>query len=375
MTKQSSLKLLAGMLLWLGCTASVANGQRMHAVIVTDTTPWAHWGEYQLKVEMDGAIMRSLVATNVPSHQLVSYPVELSSDDQAVPERIADLIRNIASGPDDVVLFYFSGHGGNDDRGEYLALAGGRLYRDVIREAVTGTGCRLAVILTDCCNQRSDGQAFGVPMMEMTPPPRVTPLFRSLFFEPSGLVDINASSPGEAAFFYPLHAELDFPGGSIFTSQIEQFVYRFQRQTSTWEHLLRSVSLNVHLAFRQHYPSGAVGSKGGTFQTDQNVYAFDYPGMPPQEGTRSGMTIREYQNQGAMIIRIRPGYPAAQVYDLAKRQYVSLQPGEIVVAANQQPIRTVSELVDAIGTSPQVLRLRVRSPHRGERDVLMRLRY
>jgi hypothetical protein len=375
MMKSTCASVWIGFLVCLACVPSVASGQRLHAIILNDTSPWAQWGEYQLKVVLDGAIMRSLVATNVPSRQLSSYPYDLSSDEAAVPGRILALVRSIHATPADAVLFYFSGHGGNDDRGQYLALAGGRLYRDQIRAAVDQTGCRLGVILTDCCNQRSDGRAFGVPMMEMEPPPQVTPLFRSLFFQPAGLVDINASSPGEAAFFYPLDAELDVPAGSIFTSQVEQFVYRYKNQPSTWEHFLRSVSLNVHLAFREHYPHGAVGAKGGTFQSDQNVYAFEFPGMPAREGTRSGMTIREYQHEGVMIIRVRPGYPAAQVYDLARRQYVSLQPGEMVIAANEQPIRTVPELVEAVRTSPQVLRLRVRSPQRGEHDVLMRLRY
>ncbi len=370
----TALLLVVAVVLQTTALHSTAQAQRLHALILADTSPWADWGRYQVSVQMDSMVMMSLFATNVPEHQLVLDNFDMTENVLSDPARITQRIEQISVGPNDTLFFYFSGHGGQDDRGHYLALAGGRLYRDQIRAVVQQKGARLSVILTDCCNQRADGQDFGAPAMDMEPPASVTPLFRSLFFEPQGIVDINGSSPGEAAFFTPLDSESEAPPGSLFTSQIERFVYRFKQQRTTWDHLLRSVSLNVHLAFRAGYPGGAVGGKGGKFQSDQNVYAYEYPGMPAKQGPRTGFTVRDHRNQGVMVIQVRAGFPASQVYDLAARRYVSLQPGELIVAANNIPIRTVAEIVDVTRASPQVMRLKIRN-QRGEREVLMRLRY
>ncbi len=96
--------------------------------------------------------------------------------------------------------------------------------------------------------------------------------------------------------------------------------------------------------------------------------------MPAKQGPRTGFTVRDHRNQGVMVIQVRAGFPASQVYDLSARRYVSLQPGELIVAANNIPIRTVAEIVDVTRASPQVMRLKIRN-QRGEREVLMRLRY
>ncbi len=367
------LSIVAALFLAVGVAQS-AQAQRLHALILADTSPWANWGRYQLAVQMDSSVMMSLFATNVPEHQLVLRTEDIADNASGDPTRIVAMIKQMAVDPNDTFVFYFSGHGGSDDRGQYLAFAGGRLYRDEIRALLQQKGARLNVIITDCCNQRADGQNFGAPSMDMQPPATVTPLFQSLFFQPSGIVDISGSSPGEAAFFGPLDDESgDFPG-SLFTSQIEKFIYRFKHYPSTWDHFLRSISLNVHLAFRAAYPGGAVGGKGGQFQSDQNVYAYQYPGMPPKQGPRTGFVVRDHQNQGAMITNVRAGFPASQVYDLSARRYVSLQPGEVIVAANNVPIRTVAEIVNVTRESPQVMRLKIRN-QRGDREVLMRLRY
>lgn len=366
--------IVTALILVAGIGHSVAQRPRLHAVVLTDTSPWANWGRYQLSVQMDSSVMMSLFTTNVPERQLVLHREEIVDNASGDPARIKQLIHSIEAGPNDSFVVYFSGHGGSDDRGQYLSFAGGRLYRDELRGLLQQKGARLNVLLTDCCNQRADGEAFGAPSMDMEPPAEVTPLFQSLFFQPRGIVDINASSPGEAAFFAPLKEEPESLPGSLFTSQLEKYIYRYKQQRSNWDHLLRSVSLNVHLAFRAGYPAGAVGGKGGPVQSDQNVYAYEYPGMPAKQGPRTGFVVRDQQNQGVVIIKVNAGYPASQVYDLSARRYVSLQPGERIVQVNNVPIRTVAEIVDVVKNSPQVMRLKIRN-QRGDREVLMRLRY
>ena len=366
--------IVTALILVAGIGHSTAQGQRLHALVLTDLSPWANWGRYQMSVQMDSSVMTTLFATNVPEHQLVCHDEIIAENASGDPVRIKQLVKSIAAGPDDTFVVYFSGHGGSDDRGQYLSFAGGRLYRDELRRLMQEKGARLNVIITDCCNQRADGEEFSYPSMDTRSPPTVTPLFQSLFFQPSGIVDINGSSPGEAAFFVPLDDESGASHCSLFTSQIESFIYRYRQHSCSWAHFLRSVSLNVHLAFRAGYPSGAFGGKGGRFQSDQSVYAYEYPGMPAKQGPRTGFVVRDQHNQGAMITSVRAGFPASQVYDLSARRYGTLHPGELIVEGNNVPVGTVAEIVELVKNSPQVMRLKIRN-QRGDREVLMRLRY
>ncbi len=348
-----------------------AAAQRLHAIVIADTSPWAGWGRHVSDVVLDSSMMQAVFSTNVPEQRLTLHIFQIGENALGDPGQVRQFIQQVPAASEDTVVVYFTGHGGNDDRGHYLAFAQGRLYREEIRALLEAKGARLNVLLTDCCNQRADGEDFCAPYIEMEPPPVVTPLFQSLFFEPRGLVDINSSSPGEGAF-------LGSPGegaGSLFTGQFARFVERFRQQKTSWEHLLRSVSLNVHLAFRQTYPNGASGGKGAAVQRDQNVYAYRYPGMPAQQGPRTGFTVRDQRRSGAMIIRVRPDFPAGQVYDLSAKRYRALQPGEWIVAANSQPVRNVTKLSEIVKQSPQVMRLTIRNPRGHETDVLMRLRY
>ena len=139
---------------------------------------------------------------------------------------VSELITELSVTANDTIFFYYSGHGGNDDRGHYLGLPQGRLYRSELRQLLENKGARLVVLITDCCNQRSDGQAFGAPYMDMEPPAKVSPLFESLFLLPKGTVDINSSSPGEAAYFFPFGSETELAPSSIFTGEFVSFLDR-----------------------------------------------------------------------------------------------------------------------------------------------------
>lgn len=365
---------LAFVLLFCCCTHRI-HAQTVHAVVVADVSPSAQWGAFQLSVQMDGAILRSALARNLPEGQLNLQNFIIEEDQYGTPTAVSELIAELPVKANDTIFFYYSGHGGNDDRGHYLALPQGRLYRSELRQLLENKGARLVVLITDCCNQRSDGQAFGAPYMDMEPPTKVSPLFESLFLLPKGTVDINSSSPGEAAYFFPFGSETELAPSSIFTGEFVSFLDRFSDRQLTWGQLVQVVSLNVHLAFRAAYPKGASVAKGQSVQRDQNVYVSDYPGMPPSEGPRTGFSIREQEGKGVIITQVRAGYPAARVFDISTRRYRSLAIGEKIVGCNGELIETVAQLLEAVRKSPQIMRLTISGEDSREHDVLLRLRY
>ncbi len=359
----------------LGNTSWVS-GQRLHAIVAGDSSEWAGWGKYAPNITLDTVWMYSILHRNVPRNQLEYYALPMELDEDSSPRNILRLLDDVHPGPRDTLLFYYTGHGAVDDRGHYLALAEGPLYRDELLNQLRAKGARLTVLLTDCCNVRSDGEAFAAPAPDDTPPPRVTPIFQSLFFEPKGVVDINSSSPGEGAFFFA--ASPDFPGGmtgSIFTGTLVSWFDDWRSQRSTWDNFVRGVSLRVHIAFREGYPQGAQIAKGAPRQPDQNVYAVAYPGMPAQHGPRTGVVVREAQGRGVRIVTVRPDSPAERAYDLTGRRSTPLPVGHLIVETNGQAIRGTEDFVNVTQASPQVMRLSVQGPRGDLRVFLMRLRY
>ncbi|MEQ9407480.1 MAG: caspase family protein [Fuerstiella sp.] len=360
-----------------------AAGPVVHAVIVGDTSPAAQWGKYVVNVTMDTTNMFSALTANLPQARCQVYPLTLEEDDWSTPENVLGQIQEVSLRPEDTFLFYFSGHGGADDRGHYFRLAGGKLYRSDVRAAMQKKGARLNVVLSDCCNVRGDGFAYFAPGIDDRSPSRPSPLFESLLLKPSGWVDVNASSPGEAAFFRkPPPPDADpfadpkLMPGSLFTSELTEFFQKRSNLSISWHDLIRVLSVDVHLAFRANYPRGAAPAKGLPAQTGQHVYAIEYPGMPEKSGPRTGLIVRDYQGRGALIATVPADSPGRRVYDVANQKYTALQAGQVVVAANETTVKSAADLVAAVQSSPQLMRLLVQD-ERGvaTREYLLTLRY
>lgn len=354
--------------------ATPLRAQVLHAVIASDTSDWAGWGKYLPNITLDVTYMYSILHANLPERNLRYLPVEIFENDMGRPEYILGALQKLRPGPQDVVLFYFTGHGAVDDRGHYFELAHGKLYREDVRQLLENKGARLVVLLTDCCNARSDGKLMMAPAPYAERPARISPLFRALFFTSRGVVDINGSSPGESAFLTPDFEETGELPGSLFTKTLSNYVEQNSHRALTWDTVVRELAVGVHLAFRRAYPQGATIGKGAGKQNDQNVFAAAYPGMPANQGPRTGLAVREHDGRGAMIIQVAAGFPATQVYDIQAERYVSLAPGQLIVEANGQPVQGPVELREIIDASPQILRLTIRDAA-GVREVLMRMRY
>lgn len=86
------------------------------------------------------------------------------------------------------LLFIYSGHGGlSATSGNFFAMKYGNLVREDLREAMEGTGSVLQVILADSC---SNIAGFDPPNRRV---PAEWSVFKQLFFQSSGMVDILAS--------------------------------------------------------------------------------------------------------------------------------------------------------------------------------------
>src|SRR5262249_47218721 len=169
------------------------------------------------------------------------------------PDAILEYFRTVRSGPNDVLLFYYTGHGGMfEGRGHVLTTSHGHLPRHVLRAAMSGPRPRLSVLLSDCCpsviRRRPQGPAPGAP----APRPEVSPMFRCLLLQHRGFVDVTSSSFGEASwsrqgtggfFTSALATALGSWGIDEFDQDKDGFV--------TWAEVFEQVRRETQATFRQ----------------------------------------------------------------------------------------------------------------------------
>lgn len=359
---------------WSSWCAAPLQAQRTYVLLAADMSPAAHWGVYAPNLSLDMIRMSGFFESNVPKNRLTLETLFIEDDEYATPEHILTALRALEPGPDDAVVFYYTGHGGIDDRGSYFDLAGGKLYREQVRGLLRAKQPRLAVLLTDCCNSRSDGrkQIAAAPFNE--PPRSYTPLFTALFVQPKGIVDVNSSAPGQSAFFLP-HTEGDpMQYGSIFTTALVEWAENNQRRAAAWDELVREVGLKVHATFHEAYPKGAKGAKGGATQSDQNLYAPEYPGLPPAQGLRAGVYVADNDGRSVRVTGVEPNSPAMAAYDVAAAGYVAVPIGGLITSVNGRGVSGAEDFQAAVKNSSQIMRLSIVKGNIAK-DYLIRLRY
>ncbi len=371
-------RLVVALCVWLALPfahSSSLYAQKLHAIVIGDISPAAEWGKYTPNVALDLLTMAGMLRDNMPEQQLEILQLELEENEASDPQKLLGFVHELKPRPEDTVMFYFSGHGASDDQGHYLALAKGKLPRKQILEAMVSKGARLAVLITDCCNLRSDGYAYLAPQFVPRVPHSPTPVFRALFLEPKGVVDINSSAPGESAFFTPYDEEMRRLPGSIFTKELSSWFEKNRDKRPVWEELVRGVSLQVHSAFHDFYPKGVNLPQAKLTQTQQTVYPLNYPGMPENKGPRTGLLVRDFNGKGSIITSVEPGSPSAQVFLVGKNAFSSLLPQQVIVSVNGQAIENTEQLRQAMSTSPQIVKLGIRDAAKGNFDILMRMKY
>lgn len=143
--------------------------------------------------ESAGEKLHAIFERHIPKEK---FTYDQLNGDDASPENVIHEIKQLSVSDDENIFFFYCGHGGWDrEKGQFLAMGRGNLYRSDLRKALFGKNARGVVILTDCCSTFQS----GVPVARAMLPECET--VADLFFLANGKVDITAASPGEAAWF------------------------------------------------------------------------------------------------------------------------------------------------------------------------------
>ncbi|MDO5309314.1 MAG: caspase family protein [Planctomycetia bacterium] len=250
----------------------------------------------------DIQFVRKVMRDSIPSQRFCLYndPESVSSEwrgpDVSNSDNISrDIFRAIEScpaGSNDIVFFYWTGHGAYDSsRGHYLALPPGNgdryVFRSKILSALKQKNPRLIVFITDTCHSLIDvpSAPCAAPTMEMTRK------IRSLFFDCRGVLDANSSSPGQKS--------ISTEAGSIFTILFTSYLQSDVNRPTTWKAFFSEIddwcrhNGKAQRVYTWSWPTS--GSGGGSS-----------PDSSSSNGSYAGWTEAKYHPEnGDRIIRVR----------------------------------------------------------------------
>jgi Caspase domain len=281
---------------------------------------------------------------------------------------VESFFAELESGPDDTLLFFFSGHGEvHPELGHALNFTNadhkGRklLSRADLLASMRTKNARLVVVLTDCCSTirqpRVAPSKTSPRVLELRPPPKWA-VAGCLLLQHRGVVDITASCPGQAA--WP-----DSSGESgLFTSTfagllapnnlhiLDQNKDGFVEWNEFYPELAKRtqqafVYLQYDLKQRMQLASKSISHPEDALSEDENLAI--------RQPTQKSWTcsILPFLRLGVRVVDSPEGLRLAEIYPGTPASIAQgLQAGCTIVGIADTPVQNENEFVRAVDASP-----------------------
>jgi len=152
---------------------------------------------------------------------------------------IVQAIRDVVCNRDDVIVVYYSGHGGfSEALNEHVLTIGSEILpRSELRGLLISKRMKLGVILTDCCADVIPGKPAKPTINEAN----LQRTMKMLFLETRGIVDITSATTGERAW--------GEGSGGLFTRVFFETAWSKNQQAATWNAFFEEVKKGTQLRF------------------------------------------------------------------------------------------------------------------------------
>lgn len=237
------------------CCISAASAQTLHALL-TATTNDGNIGKGATKnLQNMSNLIQSVIGTLD-----CEYNIDVFDDPKCTKANVTNWINNLEIAPDDVVFFFYSGHGGRalNDSDPFPQMcmnipSNQALYMPVahVEKLIKQKNPRLAIIITECCNSEDPGIKIK-PLYAMSTDKYTsasqynTKALRDLFFNTKGVVKISSSKAKEYSW---ICNTLEVGGGGLFTNQlIDSFndAVISRRLSADWNTIFNDIHTKVY---------------------------------------------------------------------------------------------------------------------------------
>ena len=221
-------KLIFAILVVLAWTAlsAAARADTIWAVVVADTADPG----IGASVDVDRRNVENLLG-EISDESGLDLEVHSISGRYLSVQQLAAALNKIHPGPDDVVFFYFTGHGMRDmesnDPLPTLAVGNDLVpFRDILT-VLDDADPRLVIALADACNRDLDDDGVGAMVVADNGDNKLWS-YKSLFADTKGYYVASSSSPGE------LSTTIDERGSAFTKSFITAMRYAMKSANATW---------------------------------------------------------------------------------------------------------------------------------------------
>jgi len=161
----------------------------LHAIIAIDTND----PSIGASVKIDLRNMQNLVA-DIAQHTRLATAGEAISGSRLTVGNVNKAVESLSVGTDDVVIFYYSGHGFNPGGTKWPAmnLEDGDLGLKTVREKLRAKNPRLLIVMADTCNGFQNRGGFRFSKDAGKPNN-----YKVLFLKYRGVITASSSKPGQ----------------------------------------------------------------------------------------------------------------------------------------------------------------------------------
>jgi len=236
-------------------------------------------------VKRDKAIVEKFL-DRLKERKIVKVEKTVLSGKKASSVSVKKTLTSLKTGKDDILLVYFSGHGGMENNKTFLFFADEEsISRDDLEGMVNKKGARFSMIISDACSSSIDTvmapKALGKGFKKGVKDDIYDPVFKELFYSYTGLLHVTAAKEGQYA--------TGTDNGGLFTIALVNESLMFP-SSSDWGKILKNASETTNQKYQKisQYQKGTEDSTDKQDTQIPQVYSF-----PKYSGSDEAIVIND----------------------------------------------------------------------------------
>lgn len=209
----------------------------------------------------------------IKERKIVKLEKTVLNGKKASSQNVKRILSTLKTGNNDILLVYFSGHGGMEQNKTFLFFTDDEsISREELEGMIKKKNARLSFLISDACSSSIDTvmapKAVKKGFKKGEKADAYDPVFRELFYSYRGLLHVTAAKEGQYA--------TGTDNGGLFTIALINESLMYPR-TSDWGKILKEASESTNQKYKKisQYQKGS--ADGTDNQDSQNPQVYSFP--------------------------------------------------------------------------------------------------